>query len=187
MTKSGRFSSPAKADQFRKRVLVPRFDPKLRRTAHAQSGVFRERLVKPDVAFFADDRFQFLRNHEIGGQDRQLLVNVAGAEAQHEIAGVEHVADIAMHPFETRLITHAAMTVSHDFVGNRLAADARNRRFARRINVGHNHAIGVVEGAAKFTCTALWCANNDAVETWSAPVCGAVDLAVFSVARISVG
>ena len=49
---------PAKSDQFGKRVLALRLDPKLRRAAYAQSGVFGERLVKADVAVFAYDRLQ---------------------------------------------------------------------------------------------------------------------------------
>ena len=55
-----------------------------------------------------------------------------------------------MHPFQPRLVTDAAMTVRCDFVDDRLAADSRNRRFARRINIGDHHAVGIVEGAPEF-------------------------------------
>jgi hypothetical protein len=37
---------------------------------------------KDGLAAFADDLFQFLGDDEIGRQDRQLLVNIAGAEAE---------------------------------------------------------------------------------------------------------
>ncbi len=45
--------APAKTNQFRESFFVPRLDPKLRRPADAQGRVFRERLVKPDVALLA--------------------------------------------------------------------------------------------------------------------------------------
>ena len=47
---------PAKPNQIRKRLFGPRLDPKLRRPSDAQRRVFRERLVKTDVTFCADDR-----------------------------------------------------------------------------------------------------------------------------------
>ena len=55
-----------------------------------------------------------------------------------------------MQPIEPRLIGHAAMSVRDDLIDDRLPADAGNRRFARRINVGHDDTIGVIEGRAKF-------------------------------------
>src|SRR5207249_11921875 len=137
--------TPTRADQFRKCVLIARFNPELRRTAHAQRGVFRERFVKPHVTLFTNNRFQFLRNHEISGQDRQLLVNVARTHAQNEIAGVEHVSDIAMEPFKTRLITHSAMSMTRDFVSDRLATDARDWGLASGKNIGQDKSIGVVK------------------------------------------
>src|SRR5437773_821874 len=47
---------PTKSNQCGKRVLALRFDPKLRRAAYAQSGMFGERLIKAHVAAFAHDR-----------------------------------------------------------------------------------------------------------------------------------
>ena len=79
-----------------------------------------------------------------------MLVNVARTHAQNEIAGVEHVSDIAMDPFKTRLITHAAMSMTRDFVSDRLATDARDWRLARGIDIGHNNAVGVIKRASKF-------------------------------------
>ena len=49
--------APAKANQFRKCAFVAGFDPKLCWAAHAQGGVLRERLLEPDVALLANDRF----------------------------------------------------------------------------------------------------------------------------------
>ena len=121
--------APAKANQFCKRRFSARLDPKLRGTAHSQSRVLGERLIETNVAFFVDDLFQLLRNHEIGSQDRQLLVNVSGAETQNEIAGIEHVSHVPMHPFQTRLVADAAMAMCGDFVGDDLASHACNRRF----------------------------------------------------------
>ena len=71
---------PGKANQLRESVFVARLDPKLRRAAHAQSRVLRERLIKADITVFADDFFQFLGDDEIGRQDRQLLMNVSRAQ-----------------------------------------------------------------------------------------------------------
>src|SRR6476620_4137216 len=81
----------AKSNQRGKSVLALWFDPKLRRAAYAQGGVFGERLIKAHVAAFPPDHPQLFSNHEIRRQNRQLLVNVAGAETQHEIADVECV------------------------------------------------------------------------------------------------
>ena len=47
---------PAKSNQCAKRVLALRLDPKLRRAAYAQRGVFGKRLIKTDGAAFAHDR-----------------------------------------------------------------------------------------------------------------------------------
>src|SRR5207248_6437411 len=102
------------------------------------------------VTFFADDRLQLLGSHQIRRQDRQLLVNVASTETQHEIADIEGVADIAMHALEPRLVTRTAMTALHDLIDNRLPADSRNRRLACRINIRNRHAINLIEGAAKL-------------------------------------
>ena len=150
MTKSGKILVPAKRISSAKARFVARLDPELRRTADAQRGVFRERFVKAHFAFFADDLLQLLRDHEIGREERELFVNVAGAEAENEIAGLDHVADIAMQPIESRLISRTAMSVRDDFIHDRLSADAGNRRFARRINVGDDDAIGIVKRAAEF-------------------------------------
>src|SRR5437870_7067935 len=77
-------------------------------------------------------------------------MNVARTQAQNEIAEVQHIADIAMNPLQTRLITDAAMTMRRDFIRYRFTADSRNRRLIGGINVGHDHTVGVIEGAAKF-------------------------------------
>src|SRR5438132_2562519 len=77
--------APAKPDQFAQRGFVAWLDPKLRRTADAQRGVFGERLVKTHVAVLTHDLFQFFGDDEIGSQDGQLFVNVARAETKNEI------------------------------------------------------------------------------------------------------
>ena len=77
-------------------------------------------------------------------------MNVAGAEAEDEIARCQHIADVAMHAHKTRLVSHTAMTVRRYRIGDGLAADSRNGRLARRINIGDHHTVGIVEGAPKF-------------------------------------
>ena len=58
-----------------------------------------------------------------------MLVNIAGAQAEDEIARFKQVANVAMHPLQSRLITHAAMSVCSDFVDDQLASDAWHGRF----------------------------------------------------------
>src|SRR5262249_18987348 len=55
-----------------------------------------------------------------------------------------------MHALQPRLVSGSPKAVLHDFVSDRLAADARNRRFARGINIRYHYQIGIVEGAAKL-------------------------------------
>src|SRR5437660_1154801 len=55
-----------------------------------------------------------------------------------------------MDASEARLISHSAMTMRRNGVGNGLPADAGNGRLARRINIGNDDAIGLIEGSAKF-------------------------------------
>ena len=83
--------------------------------------MFRERFVKTHVAFFAHNLLQLLGDDEIGGEKRELLVNISGAETQDKIAGIDHVADIADAPIQPRLITHAAMAVRGDLIGDQFA------------------------------------------------------------------
>ncbi len=55
-----------------------------------------------------------------------------------------------METIQPRLIAHAAMAVRDDFIDDRLSADAGKRRFARRVNVGHDDAVGVIESAPEL-------------------------------------
>src|ERR1041385_348947 len=141
---------PAKANQFGEGVFIARLDPKLGRTADAQRRVLRKRLIKANVPIFADNFFQFLGDDEIGGQDRQLLVNVSSAEAQDKIARVQDISDVAMHPFQTRLITDATVTVGGDFIGDNLPSHPWNWCFVRSINIRHHNPVRLIEGAPKF-------------------------------------
>ena len=143
--------APAKSDQLRERRFGARLDPELRRPAHAQRRMFRKRFVEPDIALFANNRFQLLGDHEIGGERRQLFVNISSPKAQNEIAGRDHVSDVVVDPAQLRLITHAAMTVRRDFIRDRLARDPRQRFFACWINIGNHDALGVIERAPELT------------------------------------
>ncbi len=55
-----------------------------------------------------------------------------------------------MEPFQPRLVAHAAMPVRDDLIGDGLSADAGKRRFARGINIGHQDAVGIIEGAPEL-------------------------------------
>ena len=81
-----RFSPTAKPDEFGKCFLRSRLDPELRRAADAHRGVFRERLVKLDLALRPDDLLQLFRDDQFSRELGQLLVDVAGAEADDDIA-----------------------------------------------------------------------------------------------------
>ena len=142
--------APAMANQIGQGRFGPRLHPELSRPAHTQGRVFRERLIQTHIAFLSHNRLQPFGNHEVGGERGKLLVNVAGAQAQDQIARRNHVADIAMQPIQPRLIRDAAMSMRRDFVGDGLAGDSLERRFACRINIGHNHAIGVIESAPEL-------------------------------------
>ena len=81
----------------------------------------------------------------IGREDRQLLMDVSRAETENKIARIDHVSDIVMHAIQPRLISRPAMTMPRNFIDDGLPADSRYRRFTRSINIGHNHAIGIIE------------------------------------------
>ena len=74
-----------------------------------------------------------------------MFVNISRAEADNEIARIEHVADIAVHKLQTRLIGHAAMALRDDFIRNDATANSRNGRFIRTVNIRHDNALGVMK------------------------------------------
>ncbi len=163
--------APAEANQFRQRILVARLNPKFRRATDAQVWCVSKAVRK------GERRPLRLRSTSIFPRSRDLPRGSTIAREyfprpdSERDRRVQHAAYIAMHPIQTRLITDPAMTVRRDFIGDRLAANSGNRRFAGGINIGHHHAVGVVESLAKFLAPALWCANIDAVETSSARAC----------------
>ena len=99
----------------------------MRRTADAQGGVFRQRLVQTHVAFFPHDRLQLLGDHQFGRQGRKLLVNISRPEADNEISRSKHIADITMDVGQPWLIGDAGMAVRRNLLGDNLAGDSRNR------------------------------------------------------------
>ena len=117
--------------------------------------MFRQRLVKPHFTFFADNLFQFFRDDQIGREHCELFVHVSRAETEHEIAGCHHVPDVAMQPIEPRLIGHPAMTVLRISSAIVCPLMPGIGGFARRINVGDDDVIGVVESAPNSFRNAL--------------------------------
>ena len=79
-----------------------------------------------------------------------MLVNVSGAETQNQITGVNHVTNVAMHPFQARLISDSAMSMRDNFVDDELTGDSRHRRFIRAVNIRHHHAVGIIKGGAEL-------------------------------------
>src|SRR5262249_16548425 len=79
-----------------------------------------------------------------------LLVNISGTETQNEIAGFKHVPYNPMHPFQTRLVADATMSVCNDFIDDHLSGYSRNWRFVRSINIRNDHALCIVECATEF-------------------------------------
>src|SRR5262245_51004224 len=140
----------AKTNEFREGLFGARLGPELRRTANAQRRVVRQRLVKANLTLFAHNRFQFLGDHEIGGEDLQLFVDVAGAKTQNKVAGLQHISYVAMHQFQMCLITDTAMPVSHYLIDNSLTCDSGNRRLAGGIYICDHNMVGITESAAKF-------------------------------------
>ena len=74
--------------------------------------MLRERLIKTHFAFFADNFLQPFRDDQIRRQNRELLMNIAGAQAQNQIARREHIPQVAMQPIQPWLIAHAPMAVA---------------------------------------------------------------------------
>ena len=75
---------------------------------------------------------------------------IAGSQAQDQIASSDHIPKIAMYALQPRLISHGAVAMGYDLINNRLSADVRKRRFTRRINVGDNNAVGIIESSPEF-------------------------------------
>src|SRR5438045_8334180 len=98
----------AKANEFREDLFGARLDPKLRGTANAQRRMFRQWLVKADLTLFTHNRLQFFGDQEIGGEDLQLFVDVAGAETQNKITSLQHVSHVTVHRLQPWLITDPA-------------------------------------------------------------------------------
>ena len=92
MTKSGRFSRRQKRISSANAASLRGSTQNCAGPADAQGRVLRERLVKTHVAFFADDLLQPLRDDQIGREHRELFVNIAGAQAENQIARGDHVA-----------------------------------------------------------------------------------------------
>ena len=78
-----------------------RLHPELRRSAHAQSRVLAQRLVKPRHAR-SHRGLQFLRAREFRRELRPLLVDISRAETQNEIAWLASVRADAAHSFSRR-------------------------------------------------------------------------------------
>ena len=107
----------------------------------------RQWLVKADLTVFAYNRFQFFGDYEVGGDDLQLFVDVAGAETQYKITGLQKISHVAVHPLQRWLISDSAMCASHDFIDNSPTGNSRNRGLTGWIYVRDHNAVGIVEGA----------------------------------------
>ena len=171
MTKSGRFSRPAKSDHFRKCSFLsaarPRTAPDRQRATSCVSPATRKaarHLLRQQSSF------NFSAMTRSAARSESCSWMFPAPRLSDEIAGIEHVADVAMHAIQARLISHPAMAVRGDLISDRLAADAGDRRFARSINIRHDDVIGVVERRGQILAATPWCANNDAAETLSARV-----------------
>src|SRR4051812_10669709 len=60
-----------------------------------------------------------------------------------------------MEPVEARLVRGARVAMRQNLIDHRLAADARDPRFACRINVGHQDTIRRIEGGTEFLAQSL--------------------------------
>src|ERR1041385_1240805 len=112
--------------------------------------MLRQRLVKAYSTILAYDRFQLFRNDKIGGEDLQLFVDVASAETQNKIAGLQQISHVTMHPLQAGLIGYPAVSALDDFIDNCAATDSRDRHLARRVHVRDDDPVCVVEDAAKL-------------------------------------
>ena len=98
-------------------------------------------------------------------------MNISGPKTNDQIALIDDITDLAMQRLAPGLIRDATMAVRRDLVDDRLAAHARYRFLARRIDIGDDDTVGVVESARRIRAEGLSCANIGAVETWSGLAC----------------
>ena len=78
-------------------------------------------------------------------------MDISRTETQHEIARFQHPPKVILYLLALRLVRNALLPgLLRDGIHDRLPAHSRNRLFARRINVGEEKQICLLEGAAKF-------------------------------------
>ena len=82
-------------------------------------------------------------------------MNISRPETEHKIAGVDHVSDVLMHPFQMWLVSDAAMAVSHYFIHDGATTNAGDWSFTRRINICHHDVVSIIERAAEFLAERL--------------------------------
>ena len=77
-------------------------------------------------------------------------MNIARAETDHAIAGLQHSPDFLGEFFPIRLKAHRLVPVADHFIHNGLAGDAGDRRLTRRIHIRDQRDIGVAKRASEF-------------------------------------
>ena len=77
-------------------------------------------------------------------------MNISGPEAENEISGGKHISNITVDAGQPRLITDTGVAVLGNFIGNNLAGDSWNWRFASGVNIRNHNPIRIVESGAEF-------------------------------------
>src|SRR5947208_3428205 len=87
---------------------------------------------------------------QFAGQRVGPLRDVAGAQADDEVAGAGEAANDLRQLRRTRQRNYLAMAVGAQAGDKMVAIDALNRRLAGRIDLGDHDRIGIVEAGAEF-------------------------------------
>src|SRR4030095_2164547 len=80
---------------------------------------------------------------------------MSSAKTQTQIARLEQVSYSPVHPIQTWLIADTVMPMRNDFINDDLSGHSRDRRFARSINICHDHVVRIIERATKFLSQCL--------------------------------
>ena len=109
-----------------------RLDPELGRAADEQGGVTAHRFVEFAIDFAGrHEAAHFLEDLEVGGDAGAGFVDVAGAEGDEQVAGLERVADGVVGGGEIRQIGGGDVAVAFHRIDEGLAGDARRWVFPR--------------------------------------------------------
>src|SRR5262245_58174010 len=109
-----------------------------------RSGMMSGKLIRPRSSRHRAERRKLARQR-VGP-----LRDVAGAEAHHDVARLREPLDDARQVLRSVERDHLAVAVRAQALHQSVAIGTRDGRLARRINVGDDHRVGVVEAGREL-------------------------------------